>query len=276
MSRPLKKLVRFKNGVRVELPDGVDHKYVAQQLAGPLLELIPAQQQQAPAGPSDPEAPLRQATGISPMTTKMKLRDVGERARRAIASILGVDFDAMQALEDQGIKVAMLPFGPPSSAGDKLLKAAYPDWHDAKNIGKSFASVVDPEKYAYRKGSGFNSLVVDYNGHLIDLGDMIHANAMEQVEPELFQNVGSKTHDALAAALAKNKFVRVNFTPGNIGLEMGHAPSPHQIETLTQLYEKFPKALGSYDFTAGAKNDFRNGVPASEVMDKIFELYYKR
>ena len=263
--------LRLKSGAAIELPPDTPLE-AAREIGAEVAPLL-AKRFSSDSSRSPYDA-LGKATGISADTASAKFQRARRKTGEVLMSLLGLDPAFMDEMEKRGISLGMLPFGPPSAPGKKLLETAMPN---ADPIGGTqLARIVDPEKHVYRRGLGFNSLLVDENGHLIDLGEVLHADALKAIEPEIFAGKSAFTskEKPLAQALEKNKFVRVNFAPGNIGIEAYHKLSPHQVETLTQLYERYPKSLASYDLYEGPNNIFKNGVAPADAFDELFKFYY--
>lgn len=128
-------------------------------------------------------------------------------------------------------------------------------------------AVVNPKDVKPRKGM-FHSLVVDDSGAMIDLGDFTHDVAMERAG--ILQGLDSPEGIAsLSDALRENKFVRVQFLPKDISLEIHAAPSQRAIAQIRKLFEANPKAKVSYDIVAGDASQLKNNATAADFFKAL-------
>lgn len=211
--------------------------------------------------PKDALGAYEGASQMRARTAGDDLRALGEHAGRAIASVLGIDYDQMQALQDRGIMLGMVPLAP-SGIGQKM-------------VDDGISRLVAPEDVKPRRGM-FHSFFNDEGGNLHDLGDLTHDVAIGRAKVPITMTKMTGNHEAvdLPMELEKNKLMRLQVSPGDISLENYHRPTPHQIDSLSQLVEKNPRAKFSYDLTNGESNEFKNGVTGKDLMNKLIEFYY--
>ena len=229
---------------RVKMPDGRIVRYPSH---AKMLELAPRDAMGAVEGTST----------IRARTWQDSARDVSEY----VAKVLGIDLDQMADLKARGIMLGMVPLAP-SGIGKKF-------------IDSGVSRAVSPNDVKPRRGM-FHSFFADEGGNLHDLGDLTHDIALERAQ--LGKNVLDEHQvDGLygiSNQLKKHKLMRLQVAPNDIAIENYHAPTPHQIDAISQLVEKNPKAKFSYDLSNGEANEFKNGVTGEELMDKLVEFYY--
>ena len=247
---------------RVKMPDGRIVRYPSH---AKMLELAPRDAMGAVEGTST----------IRARTWQDSARDVSEY----VAKVLGIDLDQMADLKARGIMLGMVPLAP-SGIGKKF-------------IDSGVSRVVSPNDVKPRRGM-FHSFFGDEGGNLHDLGDLTHDVALVKsggMNPlpqpgakydqfgKLLKNLDDDVvleqgmHE-MPIALEKHKLMRLQVAPNDIALELHHQPTPHQIDALSQLVEKNPKAKFSYDMFNGEANEFKNSVTGKELMDKLIEFYY--
>lgn len=267
--------VRFASGHAVEFPAGTTPED-AQRRSQAVGRLLQATQ----ADPSGLHTTLGQ-----------NLRQGREAVGRVVASMLGIDYDEMKKLEDQGIRLGMMPM-PLSGISKDMV---------AKGIGETVtADAVKP-----RRGM-FHSFIVDKGGNIIDLGDLTHDVAIARANVPI--NVARATDEEIAAfakaqgfdienipidqvrkamgkfgeheavdlpaELERHGLVRLQVQPSSIAVEIHHRPTPHQIDALAELVEKNPKAKASYDLFHGDMNEFKNGVAGEDFLKRLNDFYY--
>ncbi len=245
--RPIR--VRLKSGHVVEFPKGTSIYEAADH----------ARQFNEGLGGSDPQ--------ISPRTWTDEARNIKGKWHDFASNLIGLPQEVQDDLKRRGISLAMIPIGPPSESGQMLLNTRAP------GVDK-MPQIVDPEMFRYRPGQGFNSLIGDSEGHLIDLPSD-HETFLAAMDP---QNWDYKNSSRLADALERNKFARITYFPKSVATELHHKPSEKLIDSLTDLYmtaEKMhPGTTGSFDLNDGSRGSLFKGVP-SDLFDKLFQFYWK-
>lgn len=262
--------VSFASGHKVEFPAGTDPKEVLERSRAIENLLL-----------GDKNGSQTSAQVVDQM------RQIKEGTGRVIASILGLDYDHLKALDAQGVKLAMIPVEP-SGISKKMID---------EGIGtKVTADMVKP-----RRGM-FHSYLLDKDGNILDLGDLTHDVAFAKTGEATpikftdadYKNIGYENEaDALAhgeglemgeaegthnvdlpAALEKNKMIRLQVQPSSIATEMYHKPTPHQVDALEQLFEHSPNSKASYDMFLGDSNIFKNGVSKDDFLKSLNDFYY--
>ena len=248
--RPLAKpdMMRSDGGLvsqpRVKMPDGRIIRYPSHEK---MLELAPRDALGAVVGESQ----------IRARTWQDGVRDVSEY----VAKVFGIDLDQMADLKARGIMLGMIPLAP-NGIGKKF-------------IDSGISRAVSPNDVKPRRGM-FHSFFADDGGNLHDLGDFTHDAALVRAgEPALSPSTPATTALGLGESLEKHKLMRLQVSPGDIAIENYHPPTPHQIDAISQLVEKNPKAKFSYDLFNGEANEFKNGVTGEELMNKLIDFYYK-
>lgn len=259
--------------IQVKMPDGVTVVHPAgttvDDALGHAKRYAAAMDPLVAAPPRFSPAPAPSQATIRARTMWDSIDDLRDKVGRVAAKALGLDYDKMADMESRGYSLAMIPLAP-SAPAESLMKA-------------EIATPTTPG-YMPPRGQGINSLLVDEGGNVYDLGENVHADAMAHLEPGMWkyyagEKGAANDPDAMVKSLAKNKMLRVQMGSNgrDIAIEAHHAPTPHQLEAIMEMFETHPQALGSYDFTnAAGKNVFDNLVKPSVLVDKIFEHFYPR
>ena len=269
-TRPVR--VRLASGHSIEFPGDStpeDRLRLSQAMQAAVRGGMPKPVEPAPA--TSTVADLLGQSG-SPASEPAGWRRARDAGGRAIAAMLGLDFDAMKEAEKNGVMIGMVPMAPKGIV-EKMLKMG---------IGKK----VTAETVKPRRGM-FHSFIADEGGNLIDLEDLTHDVAIARAQgrnhaADPLGAVASGFDDAddtvhalnLQKELKDNKLIRLQVQPSSISVEMHHAPTPHQVDALEELIEKNPKAKISYDLFADEANEFKNGVTGEDFLKRLNEFYY--